>query len=99
MFSVKGMNYKVRYWDTDLMGFTKGRNLRNSAIYPRVEYDAVCGQSMGYERPLYFNTSSSDDFLGRGGIGSSKPWEFSCGYYLNIVTYCFLTIDDDFLLY
>lgn len=74
------MNYQVRYWDTDFLGFVRGRNLRNSAIHPRVESDAVCGQSMGYERPLYLRSSAAEeDFIPRSGFGA-KAWEISRTY-------------------
>jgi len=53
----------VNYWDTELVGYNTCRKLRASTIYPRMEKDAVFGQFMGYERPLYFNhsTPSEDD--------------------------------------
>jgi len=43
-----------------MAGLNTGRNLRTSPLYTRMEGDAVFGQSMGYERPLYFHSSVSE---------------------------------------
>ena len=49
----------MAYWNWENTVFKRGRKLRASPLYTRVEGDAVCGQYIGYERPLYFLTSSS----------------------------------------
>jgi len=51
---------KIHLWDTVMAGLNTGRNLRTSPLYTRMEGDAVFGQSMGYERPLYFHSSVSE---------------------------------------
>ena len=51
---------KIQLWDTVMSGLQTGRNLRTSPIYTRMEHDATFGQSMGYERPLYFESSVTD---------------------------------------
>lgn len=68
---------EVAYWDTELVGYTIGRKLRTSTIFARMENDAVFGQAMGYERPLYFHKGSLLDgedeakWYTRGPSGSS----------------------------
>ncbi len=47
-------------WDWKHVAFKKGRKLRTSPLYTRVESDAVCGQFKGYERPLYFLSSTKE---------------------------------------
>ena len=44
------------YWEADMIGYDSGRRLRTSAIFTRSEPYAVFGQTMAYERPLYFHT-------------------------------------------
>lgn len=40
--------------------FSTGRNIRMSPIYPRLKAaGAVFSQSMGYERPCYFQTNKA----------------------------------------
>lgn len=39
-----------------MIGWDSGRRLRTSAIFTRNEPYAAFGQSMGYERPLYFHS-------------------------------------------
>jgi len=47
---------RVPYWEADMIGYDSGRRLRTSAIFTRSEPYAVFGQTMAYERPLYFHT-------------------------------------------
>ena len=54
---LSALNSDIQLWDTVMSGLRTGRNLRTSTIYTRMEHDATFGQSMGYERPLYFNSS------------------------------------------
>ena len=49
---------RVPYWEADMIGYDSGRRLRTSAIFTRSEPYAVFGQTMAYERPLYFHTDS-----------------------------------------
>ena len=50
---VPGLKYKIDYPFDE---FKTGRNLRMSPIYPSLkEAGAVFGQSMGYERPTYYD--------------------------------------------
>jgi len=44
-----------------MIGYDSGRRLRTSAIFTRSEPFAVFGQTMAYERPLYFHTDSLVD--------------------------------------
>ncbi|KAG8179596.1 hypothetical protein JTE90_001837 [Oedothorax gibbosus] len=56
MVEAPGMHYKIKYPNTE---FATGRNIRMSPIYPRLKAaGAIFSQSMGYERPCYFRTSS-----------------------------------------
>lgn len=48
---------KIPFWDTQTVELTTGRKLRTSPLYTRMEKDAVFGQTMAYERPLYFMSS------------------------------------------
>ena len=57
---VLALTSEIQLWDTVMSGLTTGRNLRTSPIYPRMEHDATFGQSMGYERPLYFDSSLTE---------------------------------------
>ncbi|XP_015909112.1 pyruvate dehydrogenase phosphatase regulatory subunit, mitochondrial [Parasteatoda tepidariorum] len=53
MVEVPGVHYKVKYPHSE---YITGRNVRMSPIYPRLKAaGAVFSQSMGYERPCYFN--------------------------------------------
>lgn len=52
---------QIPYWEADMIGWDTGRRLRTSAIFTRNEPYAVFGQNMGYERPLYFHSSSQVD--------------------------------------
>ena len=58
---------RVPYWEADMIGYDSGRRLRTSAIFTRSEPYAVFGQTMAYERPLYFHSDSfmEDDPAGR----------------------------------
>lgn len=47
---------QIPYWEADMIGWDSGRRLRTSAIFTRNEPYAAFGQSMGYERPLYFHS-------------------------------------------
>lgn len=52
---VPGKHFEINY---PFFEFKTGRNLRMSPIYPSLqEAGAVFGQSMGYERPNYFDQS------------------------------------------
>ena len=50
----------IAYWDWEHTAFKRGRKLRASPLYTRMEGDAVYGQYKGFERPLYFLTSTSE---------------------------------------
>lgn len=59
---VPGLKYKIEY---PFEEFKTGRNLRMSPIYPSLlEAGAVFGQTMGYERPCYFDQRDKLDELG-----------------------------------
>jgi hypothetical protein len=52
----------ITYWDSDMIGYRWSRKLRTSPIFSRTEAKGKFGQSMGYERPLYFeNEAILDD--------------------------------------
>lgn len=51
-----GIVSQIPYWEADMIGWDSGRRLRTSAIFTRNEPYAAFGQSMGYERPLYFHS-------------------------------------------
>lgn len=51
----------VPFWEAEMIGYDSGRRLRTSAIFTRNEPFAVFGQTMAYERPLYFHTVSTAD--------------------------------------
>lgn len=62
---VPGMHYSIPY---PFHEFKSGRNLRMSPIYPVLkERGAIFGQTMGYERPNYFDLNgryySKDDVV------------------------------------
>lgn len=58
MTEVPGMHYKLWY---PFIEFTSGRDLRMSPIYPRLKLaGAVFGQTMGYERPHYYDLTNKD---------------------------------------
>ncbi|XP_045462429.1 pyruvate dehydrogenase phosphatase regulatory subunit, mitochondrial isoform X1 [Harmonia axyridis] len=49
--------------------FVTGRNLRMSPVYPKLrEAGAVFGQTMGYERPTWFEESHSDEYSSNQSI-------------------------------
>jgi len=80
---------RVPYWEADMIGYDSGRRLRTSAIFTRSEPYAVFGQTMAYERPLYFHTDSLnlvDDEVGQAWT-LPKPTSIhgikSCVYYLH----------------
>ncbi|XP_055373597.1 pyruvate dehydrogenase phosphatase regulatory subunit, mitochondrial [Condylostylus longicornis] len=59
---VPGLKYKIPYPFDE---FKTGRNLRMSPIYPSLkEAGAVFGQTMGYERPNYYDPRDKLDELG-----------------------------------
>ncbi|XP_073832377.1 pyruvate dehydrogenase phosphatase regulatory subunit, mitochondrial [Musca autumnalis] len=59
---VPGKHYQINYPFDE---FKTGRNLRMSPIYPSFkEAGAVFGQSMGYERPNYFDQHDKKDEFG-----------------------------------
>ena len=49
---------RTAYWESDWVGHKTGRKLRTSVIYTRHEQLAEFGQTIGYERPLYFHSAS-----------------------------------------
>ena len=56
-----------------MIGYDSGRRVRTSAIFTRNEPFAVFGQSMGYERPLYFHSESQVDDEGESFWTMPKP--------------------------
>jgi len=65
---------RVPYWEADMIGYDSGRRLRTSAIFTRSEPYAVFGQTMAYERPLYFHTDSLvDNEIGRAWTMPMPP--------------------------
>ncbi|XP_037935094.1 pyruvate dehydrogenase phosphatase regulatory subunit, mitochondrial [Teleopsis dalmanni] len=59
---VPGKHFQVNYPFDE---FQTGRNLRMSPIYPALkEAGAVFGQTMGYERPNYFDVNDKTDEFG-----------------------------------
>uniref|UniRef100_T1IHI3 Pyruvate dehydrogenase phosphatase regulatory subunit, mitochondrial n=1 Tax=Strigamia maritima TaxID=126957 RepID=T1IHI3_STRMM len=59
MREVPGLHYKLNY---PFGEFETGRNLRMSPIYPRLRAaGAVFCQTMGYERPAYFDSGTGGD--------------------------------------
>ncbi|EDW62674.1 pyruvate dehydrogenase phosphatase regulatory subunit, mitochondrial [Drosophila virilis] len=57
-----GKHFEINY---PFEEFQTGRNLRMSPIYPQLkEAGAVFGQSMGYERPNYFDLNDKQDEFG-----------------------------------
>ncbi|GAB6031167.1 hypothetical protein CHUAL_007971 [Chamberlinius hualienensis] len=57
---VPGMQYRIDYPFTE---FEYGRKLRMPPIYPRLKaVGAVFSQTMGYERPAYFDPSVTNSF-------------------------------------
>jgi hypothetical protein len=44
-----------------MLGYSQGRKLRTSVVYARHELTAKLGQTMGYERPLYFLHSDGNE--------------------------------------
>lgn len=72
-----GKHFEINYPFDE---FQTGRNLRMSPIYPQLkEAGAVFGQSMGYERPNYFDTN---DKQGTSSIckciSGTNPLLFAC---------------------
>ncbi len=49
-----GFTQTVPFWDRESAALKTGRKLRVSPLFTRMEPNARFGQSMGYERPLYF---------------------------------------------
>jgi len=64
---------QIPYWEADMIGYDSGRRLRTSAIFTRNEPFAVFGQSMGYERPLYFHSESQIDEDAESAWHMPKP--------------------------
>jgi len=64
---------RVPYWEADMIGYDSGRRLRTSAIFTRSEPFAVFGQTMAYERPLYFHTDSLVDEEAESAWTLPKP--------------------------
>jgi len=92
LFVRSGTVARVPYWEADMIGYDSGRRLRTSAIFTRSEPYAVFGQTMAYERPLYFHTDSlvdDDDLVHAWTL--PKPTSIhgikSCMYYLMIIYY------------
>ena len=62
----------VHYWDTEMVGYFNGRKLRTSPIFSRTELQAVFGQMMGYERPLYFENEVVTDDEDQSSVAMSQ---------------------------
>lgn len=56
-----GFLTQILLWDRETTHQKRGRNIRFSPLYTRLESICEFGQIMGYERPLYFRSSSGDD--------------------------------------
>ena len=67
-----GEECDVKYWDSDSVFILTGRKLRVSPLYTRMEKYATFGQTMGYERPLYFR-GNKDESSSSGYSESYRP--------------------------
>lgn len=79
---VPGLHYRINYLFEE---FKTGRNLRMSPIFPAFkEAGAIFGQTMGYERPTYFDTNKK---LG-------KKFQMFCFYFdFDLLIFYFLNFN------
>ncbi|XP_013105604.2 pyruvate dehydrogenase phosphatase regulatory subunit, mitochondrial [Stomoxys calcitrans] len=80
---VPGKHYQIAYPFDE---FKTGRNLRMSPIYPALkEAGAVFGQTMGYERPSYFDQKDKRDEFGMPSFRIAETNTFGKPPWFDIV--------------
>ena len=81
-----GKQYSLKYPTYGMSLYHTGRKLRTSPLYTRLmSYGAVYGEILGYERPLWFDSSSKEYYIedvGKGSFGKPQWFEIVRDEYM-----------------